>query len=607
MERAGRGSSLYLGKSHINAAFCRPPPYTEGSCYHVGLSDRNRTVNGFPWAFTSLALALMSMALGGLCAYLGRFAMNPDGLSYLDIASETLQHGPGELVSGYWSPGYPALISMSMALFRPTPEGEVPLLHGLNFVIFSVALWGFWFFLRSMQAGWGKLNREANREAPPQSPVFAAFALAVFLWFSLKDIGVAIVTPDLMIAALVFLAGGIVWRIAAGIDGGLRPYVVLGAVLGFGYLFKSAFLPLGLALIAVLFLAPPALSVERKKLAVTGLVLVVVCLPWIVAVSLRLGSPSIGATGKLAYIWYANHRELTSYLGWEGRFGTAYSGLRHPPRMLTTNPVVMEFGSPLPGTHALWYDPSYWWHGAKTEFHATAQLAVVGTNMRVLLDWALRMTPLILGALALRAIHLRGRLHGARRIWIWQCLWPLAAWAIYLPVHAEPRFLGAFMVMFWVSIYRYLLPPVRVGIQTTVLVVAAAAILLPFTISIARATRRSLLHPDVNVDQVAATALRSMGLKPGDRLATVGVDFQPFYARRARLRAVAHVEAPNGAWSLAATDFERVKTCLVSAGIQALIARDRPGLPSPQEWTELDLAGEGTLQVLLLSASPHRP
>src|SRR5207248_584625 len=106
-------------------------------CYHVRVFDRDRTAHRFPNALTSpLTLWLVSMALGAMCAYLGRFQMNPDGLSYLDIASQTLDRGPVELVSGYWSPGYPALISLSMALFRPTPEAEVPLLHGLNFGIF---------------------------------------------------------------------------------------------------------------------------------------------------------------------------------------------------------------------------------------------------------------------------------------------------------------------------------------------------------------------------------------------------------------------------------------------------------------------------------------
>ena len=216
-----------------------------------------------------------------------------------------------------------------------------------------------------------------NPETGVRSPLFAAFGFAVFLLFSLKYIGVANVTPDLMIAALVFLACGIVWRISSGIDRGLSAYVTLGAVLGFGYLFKTVFFPLGLALIMLLFLFPPAATWNRRKLLVVCLVLLLVCLPWAAVVSRRLGKLSIGEAGRLNYIWYANHQELTPYLGWDGRFGSVHSTLLHPPRMLMNNPVVMEFGSPLPGTHPLWYDPSYWWKGAKAEFVPAAQLAVV--------------------------------------------------------------------------------------------------------------------------------------------------------------------------------------------------------------------------------------
>ena len=542
--------------------------------------------------------------MGGLCAYLDRFQMNPDGLSYLDIASATLDHGPGELVSGYWSPGYPALISLFLALFRPGSEAEVPLLHGLNFGIFIVALWAFAFFLRSIQAGWGKLNQETG----VPSPLFAAFGFAVFLFFALKYIGVAKVTPDLMIAALVFLAAGIVWRISAGIDSGLTAYVTLGAVLGFGYLFKTAFFPLSLALIMLLFLFPPTPTWSRRKLLVVCLVLLLVCLPWAAAVSRRLGTLSIGEAGRLNYIWYANHQELTPYLGWDGRFGSVRSTLRHPPRMLMNNPVVMEFASPLPGTHPLWYDPSYWWQGAKAEFVTAAQLAAVGTNLRVLFDWTLRMWPLILGALALLVVRLRKkRLPGVRHIWAWHWLWPLAACALYLPVHVEPRFLGAFLAIFWVGLYGYLLPNSPVGIRTAVLATVIAVLLLPFAASRTRAALASLRHPDPPVDQIAATAFRSLGLKPGDLLATVGVDFQPFYARSAHLRTVAYVEAPEGAWSLPPAEFARVKACLASAGIQALVARGRPSLPNPQEWTEIDLADAGKLQVVTLPASTHSP
>jgi len=276
--------------------------------------------------------------------------------------------------------------------------------------------------------------------------------------------------------------------------------------------------------------------------------------------------------------------------------------------MLMNNPVVMEFGSPLPGTHPLWYDPSYWWQGATAEFVMAAQLTAVGTNLHVLFDWAVRMVPLALGALALLAIRLRQeRLPSVRRIWVWQCLWPLAACAVYLPVHAEPRFLAAFLAIFWVGVYGHLLPDSLVGTRAAVVVAVITVLLFPFAASRVRATLTSLEQPDRHADQTAAIALRMIGLKPGDLLATVGVDFQPFYARRARLRTVAYVDVPDGAWSPPAADFARVKSCLALAGIQALIARGRPGLPNPQDWTEIDLAEEGKLQVLSLPVSANRP
>jgi hypothetical protein len=473
----------------------------------------------------------------------------------------------------------------------------VQVIHGLNFAIFMVALWTFTFFLRSMQAGW----RKSNREPAVESPLFVAFGFAIFLSFSLKYIGLANVTPDLAIAALVFLAVGIVWRITAGIDRGLGAYVALGTVLGLSYLFKTSFFLLSFALIMILFLVPPAPTWSRRKVLVVCLIFLLVCLPWVITVSRRLGTPSIGGVGPLSYVWYVNHPELTPYAGWDGRFGSMYSTLSHPPRMLMSDPVVMEFGSPLPGTHPLWYDPSYWWQGAKVKFDIAAQLAALRTNLHVMFDWVVRMAPLIAGAFALLVIRLRNEpLRGVQRIWIWQTLWPLAACAVYLPVHAEQRFLGAFLAVFWVSVYAYLLPRKMVGIRAAVLMAVMAAVLLPFAVSRVHATLISLRHPERPADQVAASALRSMGLKPGDALATVGVEFQPFYARRARLRAVAYVDAPDGAWTLPSADFERLKTRLASAGIRALVTRGRPGLPNPQEWTAIDLAEAGRLQVLLL-------
>jgi hypothetical protein len=275
--------------------------------------------------------------------------------------------------------------------------------------------------------------------------------------------------------------------------------------------------------------------------------------------------------------------------------------------MLMSDPVVLEFATPVAGTDPLWYDPSYWWQGAKVQVTLPGLLSAVAENMRVLTEWALRMAPLILGALILLFLGWRERLTPAlRRALSWQLLWPLAACAVYLPVHVETRFLAGFVALFWIGVYAGLLSSSR-NKAAVVCAVVSAFLLLTFAADSASVTLWELRHPDPDSDQMAADALHSMGLKPGAGLATVGVDFRPFYARRARLRTVAYVDAPPGtSWRLPPVDFERLKTTLAAAGIQALIARDRSDLPNPREWAEIYF-GRGKLSVLMLARTADRP
>src|ERR1039458_10094234 len=57
----------------------------------------------------------------GVHGWANRHSMNPDGLSYLDMASRSLRDGPQNLVNGYWSPLYPALIGLGLFVLRPSP------------------------------------------------------------------------------------------------------------------------------------------------------------------------------------------------------------------------------------------------------------------------------------------------------------------------------------------------------------------------------------------------------------------------------------------------------------------------------------------------------
>ena len=187
---------------------------------------------GYWWGICLLCAAIHSWA--------ARHSMDADGLSYLELASAALSGGATELVNGYWSPGFPALISIAFFLFRPSVVQEFPIVHLVNFLIFGFALWAFSFFFRYWsvaQFGDELLNWQRKRYA-------TAFAFSTFLWFTVGFIGVKNVTPDLAVAATIFLAAGICCRLSLP-KSSWKHCAALGFVLGVGYYFKAAMFPLG--------------------------------------------------------------------------------------------------------------------------------------------------------------------------------------------------------------------------------------------------------------------------------------------------------------------------------------------------------------------------
>src|SRR5215831_10821827 len=154
-------------------------------------TDVNETVspvraNPAPWMRVPSLLNSVSfwcafcVLWAGLLAWATRHEMNSDGMSYLDLASAALADGPQQLISGYWSPGYPALLALGFLLLQPSPVMEFPLVHLVNLVIFALVLCTFVFFL----SGWNqtRLGRHAN--AGKAATYITPLWFGLFLWFS---------------------------------------------------------------------------------------------------------------------------------------------------------------------------------------------------------------------------------------------------------------------------------------------------------------------------------------------------------------------------------------------------------------------------------------
>jgi len=518
-------------------------------------------------------------------------AMNPDGLVYIDMASAALRDGPTGLVNGLWSPGYPALIAVAMALVRPGPALEFPLAHGVNFLVFCFTLLGFSYFLKSWQAA-GEVDRKpwARWETP--------LGFAVFLWFTLGWIGLQPVSPDLLMAGAVFFAAGRCCRIGAGAPG-WRPYAWLGAVLGAGFYAKAPLLPLGALLLALLFVwQPPRFS--RRGVIIAAGVFAMVSAPLIAMLSGQAGRFSVGESGRLNYAWHVNG--LPQFV-WTGGGGNQLGRPVHPPRKILDDPLVIEFATPVKGTYPLWYDPAYWYAGATPRFTPGGQLRALKAGAASYW-WSLQLQTILIGGLLALAVlgGLERTSPPGDRIGAVLLVWAAAACGLFALVHVEFRYVAVFLVPAWLAIYRRFGQDLEAGVRRAVLLCVAlvlttqVAMDLPGLVAAAWARSSGAAEPEYTR---IATGLSAAGVNPGDKLATVDLALDAYYARFIGSRVVAHVMIPD-ATSAASADWRKVKKSLAGIGVKALVARQRPAGAAPGDWLDLPSTGPGRYSVMMV-------
>jgi hypothetical protein len=545
-------------------------------------------------------------------AWVDRLAMNADGMSYLDMAMETLKSGPENLLNGYWSPLYPALISGALSILRPSPAALFPVVHLVNVLIFALTLLCFTFFLRS----WLAVQQEDAAWDQNGIPYLIPFCFGIFLWFTMEFTRPSFETPDLCVTAIVFLAAGLCCRMS--LTPRWRYFFALGFVLGLGYYAKAVMFPLSLILLAVLVVLPPSGKRARLKVASAGLVFLIVAAPLVALISKRVGHLSIGETGTINYALYTNGLPMPP--SWApGVNGTP----QHLPRTILSKPIILEFATPVKGTNPLGYDPSYWFAGAKPHFNLREQWSMFKTNLRFLKGFLSEMTAIVSGALMLYLLAPRGfRRHPPNPFW-WFILWPMGACGMYALIHVEPRFLPGFLVLFSLALYVFLWQEVDRLARTAVLGTVFFMLLVRTALPVGSAI---VEKPTGKPEYVlVGEALRTAGINPGDSLAVAGGStyetggrvyressaWTAYYARYVGARVIAAiVDADDGKdmpnrpapefWHLDQANLGRVKDVLAGIGVKAIVALDRPADSTPADWRPVI----GTpYSILLLSGS----
>jgi len=143
-------------------------------------------------------------------AWAYRHYISADGISYLDLSDAVL---PGtdwhRIITGTWSPLYPLLLGLCR-LLSPDPYREVIIGHFFNILIFLFAFATFEFFFRSLMP--------EQPDSPDEDVVlprwmYLTVAYTLFLWAAIVQITLRSLRADILMAAFVLLAMGILCRI----------------------------------------------------------------------------------------------------------------------------------------------------------------------------------------------------------------------------------------------------------------------------------------------------------------------------------------------------------------------------------------------------------
>jgi hypothetical protein len=349
---------------------------------------------------------IVIVALAAFQAYAQRYAISPDGISYLDLSDAVVGGEWSHLVNLYWSPLYPALIGLARLVSRPGPASEVAVIHALNFIAFVGMFAAFEYMLVSILS-----LAAVTRRSMLAGPWGLAGAYVLFACFALTMIPMELTTPDLLSGAAVFVAFGALLRLRDGGPHTTRDAVALGAALGVGALAKSFMVPWAIACFATLALATRARGFRATATSVV--VWLAVAGPWVIVLSYSAGRFTFGDTGRLTYIWYVNKHDAPS-LG----------GVPPGARTARTEAILPGVGvvGDAPGTDPMWYDPARWNAQLKPHVSLSDQLGTLQIFERFYVQ---NLTPLLFIALLI-AVAPRGR---RRKAW-WN------GWVIYLPALA---------------------------------------------------------------------------------------------------------------------------------------------------------------------------
>ena len=518
----------------------------------------------------SALFLVLTLAFGLVQVWACRYDLTPDAMDYLDIAREVAAGHWGAIANGYWGTLNSVLLAPFLR-FHLSPERELLLAHLQGFLIVLIAFFAFRFFLNSVL---DTIREPRDKDKEPSEEIglrslpewsLCVLGYSLFLWSSLIIVGVSMFGPDLLVTVFVYLAAGLLLRLRR--EHRLLNFVAFGFTLGIGYWAKAIMFP-----ISLVFLAVSILKVPRWKQNVCSvLAFAVVAAPLVLTLSLQRGRFTFGDSGLLNYSAMVSPGGRV--INWQG--DPVASGVpKHATRQISVNPPMYEFNGPIRGTYPPSYDPSYWNEGRRATFNIRAQVSVFLHHVPHVVELFLVTQPSVTaGFLFLLLWSSMGFLRGLLRHWDLLAI-SLSIVVLYMLVHFEPRFAGAFVVLIWMSVFLSLRLPASPDAQRIagLSIVALSVVML---ISFTSDTAKKLVNGCPESAQSQLEVARELALAPDTPIAVVGPGNFSYWAHFARLRIIAEIMSPDDQdfWRLSSDRRRELYDVFRRTGAQSIIGQ----------------------------------
>jgi hypothetical protein len=501
---------------------------------------------------------LIVLLMGAQCAFAGRnLPLGADGMAYMDVARSYARHDWHTAINGYWGPLYAWLLAIGMRVFQPGIRTEFAMARGLNFALFTAALYAFSRFWRAVADWSGRIsnnNDNDNDEASvPVSSPFVWIGLGYLLFVASFVWSVDTVNPDILVAALVFAISALLFKLnsfspsalSPGTRHGIGSYAWLGLLLAVGYYAKAILLYFAVFVLVAIVIQ--GFRSRRLLEPITAiLVFLVLVSPFVIILSRTLGHFTAGDSGRLNYVWFVNGPETKTWMK-ESNGGAPIPF--YPGAIVFDSPRVFRLPSIAGIAYVPWYDAARFDKHSHPAFNLHDQVRQLAVNLRYpreeLLGAGAALTvPLLILVWQAPKASLR---HFAAT---WFCTLPaIAVFGMYLLVHLVQRFVLGFSLVLWGAAWASLVVPPGLQLLARRALLTGLAVFATYTIL-------GLLHYVVSQrtesvlgDMTIAESISRYGIAPGDAVASIGDGQEAYWAHLAEVSVVAEV------WSIDSEQF----------------------------------------------------